>query len=233
MAKKVMVVDDDSGQHILMQQLFEGAGYQLRGAKDGREALAMFDREKPDIVLLDVMMPLMDGYELCSLIREKDKNVPIIFLTAKGDIVDKRMGFRAGGDDYAVKPFSSEELLLRVEAQLRRNGDTKGAEDSDSEEQVVEYENLVIKLDQYKVYLGGEEVALSAKEFEVLALLATHPGRVYTRAQVFEHIWGPTADPDQSSITMFVHKIREKLDDNSVHPRFIQTVWRVGYRFAS
>lgn len=234
MPRKVMIVDDDQGQHVLMRRLFEDAGYEFCEAFDGREALRAIDEEDPDIILLDVMMPYMDGYELCSAIREAGLQTPIIFLTAKGDIVDKRMGFRAGGDDYAVKPFNSEELLLRVEAQLRRSGDAKeGQSDPVPSDNRIVFDELTILLDQYKVLLAGEEVPLSAKEFEVLVLLASHPGRVFTRAQIYEHLWGYTPDPDQNSITMFMHKIREKLKDNSVHPKYIQTVWRVGYRFSS
>ena len=194
---KVMLIDDDCGVHTLIKRILEDAGYSYCGAYGGEEGLEMLSTEHPDLLLLDVMMPGMNGFDVCKSIREKGRRIPVVFLSAKGDIVDKSIGFKAGGDDYVVKPFSSEELLLRIEAHLR-----------------------------------GKKIDLTAKEFEILALLASNPGQAFTRGQIYEHIWGRDSNVDESSITVFMRKIREKIEDNPSQPKYLLTVWRVGYKFA-
>ena len=230
--KKIMLIDDDKAVHVLMRRLFEDEGYVFCSAYGAEEGLAALAEEKPDLLLLDVMMPVMDGYEVCRRIREQGRRVPIIFLTAKGDIVDKRTGFRAGGDDYVVKPFNSEELLLRVEAMLRRRADELTHVKAVSRDGSSRIGDLEIFYNRYEAFVRGQKVDLTGKEFEILALLAQNPGQVFTRAQIFEHIWGRDVPVDESSITVFMHKIRDKIEDSPSKPKYILTVWRVGYKFA-
>ena len=154
------------------------------------------------------------------------------YLSAKGDIVDKSIGFKAGGDDYVVKPFSFEELLLRIEAHLRRHKADLTYAKATQREGSNKTGNLEIFFNRYEVYLRGKKVDLTAKEFEILALLASNPGQAFTRGQIYEHIWGRDSSVDESSITVFMRKIREKIEDNPSQPKYLLTVWRVGYKFA-
>ena len=161
-------------------------------------------------------------------------------MPAKSDIVDKSIGFRTGADDYVTKPFFADELLLRIEAHVRRHRDNlehARVVDATQEEGPIKrlpccVGDLEILFDQYEVRLRGEVVSLTAKEFEILALLAENPGEVYTRRRIYEHLWGPAAEVDENSITVFMRKIREKIEDNPSQPRYLQTVWRVGYKLA-
>lgn len=229
---KVMLIDDDCGVHTLIKRILEDAGYSYCGAYGGEEGLEMLSTEHPDLLLLDVMMPGMNGFDVCKSIREKGRRIPVVFLSAKGDIVDKSIGFKAGGDDYVVKPFSSEELLLRIEAHLRRHKANLAYAKATQREGSSKTGNLEIFFNRYEVYLRGKKIDLTAKEFEILALLASNPGQAFTRGQIYEHIWGHDSNVDESSITVFMRKIREKIEDNPSQPKYLLTVWRVGYKFA-
>lgn len=229
---KIMLIDDDDSIHKLIKRIIEEAGYAFCAAHGGEEGLEVLSQEKPDLLLLDVMMPKMNGFEVCSRMRESGRRIPLIFLSAKGDIVDKSIGFKAGGDDYVVKPFSSEELLLRIEAHLRRHREDLAFAKAVSREGSNTTGDLEIFFNQYEVLLRGEPLDMTAKEFEILALLAANPGQVFTRSQIFEHIWGRESDVDENSITVFIRKIREKIEDNPSQPKYLLTVWRVGYKFA-
>lgn len=229
---KIMLIDDDKSVHVLMRRIVEDAGYRYCAACNGEEGIKMLTDEHPDLLLLDVMMPGMNGFDVCTKIRAQGRRIPIIFLSAKGDIVDKSIGFKAGGDDYVVKPFSPDELLLRIEAHLRRHkSDLKFAK-AVNREGCNKTGELEIFFNQYEVRLRGEPVELTAKEFEILALLASSPGQVFTRKQIYEHIWGSDSGVDENSITVFMRKIREKIEDNPSQPKYLLTVWRVGYKFA-
>lgn len=229
---KVMLIDDDKGVHVLMRRIIEDAGYRYCAAYDGESGLKMLASEHPDLLLLDVMMPGMNGFDVCTKIREQGRRIPVIFLSAKGDIVDKSIGFKAGGDDYVVKPFSPDELLLRIEAHLRRHKSDLAFAKAVSREGSNKTGDLEIFFNRYEVRLRGEPVDLTAKEFEILALLASSPGQVFTRNQIYEHIWGRDSSVDENSITVFMRKIREKIEDNPSQPKYLLTVWRVGYKFA-
>ena len=229
---KVMLIDDDKGVHVLMRRIIEDAGYRYCAAYDGESGLKMLASEHPDLLLLDVMMPGMNGFDVCTKLREQGRRIPIIFLSAKGDIVDKSIGFKAGGDDYVVKPFSPDELLLRIEAHLRRHKSDLAFAKAVSREGSNKTGDLEIFFNRYEVRLRGEPVDLTAKEFEILALLASSPGQVFTRNQIYEHIWGRDSSVDENSITVFMRKIREKIEDNPSQPKYLLTVWRVGYKFA-
>ena len=229
---KIMLIDDDESLHVLVKRLMDDAGYAFCSAYGGEEGLRALAAEKPDLLLLDVMMPGMNGFDVCRQMREAGRRIPVVFLSAKGDIVDKSIGFKAGGDDYVVKPFSSDELMLRIEAHLRRHRDDLAFAKAVTRGGSNKVGDLEILFNQYEVRLRGQVVDLTAKEFEILALLAANPGQVLTRAQIYEHIWGEGSEVDESSITVFMRKIREKVEDNPSQPKYLLTVWRVGYKFA-
>ena len=191
---------------------------------------SMLEKERPDLLILDVMLPGINGFDLCREIREARYQMPIIFLSAKGDIVDKSIGFRAGADDYLVKPFAPQELSLRVEALFRRF--RKETEENCLERKdVARFGELEIFFNRYEARIQVKKVDLTSKEFEILAYMASHPGQVFTRQQILEHIWGKENENDINTITVFIRKIREKIEPNPAKPRYIQTVWRVGYKF--
>ncbi len=227
---KVMLIDDDESMRLLIGQLVEREGHEFCCASNGVDGLEMLRRERPDLLILDVMLPDINGFELCQTIRSEGRRVPIMFLTAKGDIVDKSIGFKAGADDYLVKPFHNEELVLRMNARLRRRGDLgpKSARTAAS----YRVGDLEIFFGKYDVRLRGKQVALSSREIELLELLASDPGSVFTRDQIMEHVWGDKDGADPSSITVFARKIREKIEDDPSKPRYLITVWRVGYKLA-
>lgn len=230
---KVMLIDDEESMHIAIKKMLECGGYRYCGATDGEAGLAMLDEEKPDLLLLDVMLPGLNGFDLCTRIRAQGRRIPIIFLSAKTDIVDKSVGFKAGGDDYVTKPFDSTELLLRIEANIRRHKDTLEYAKCSKRDGVTRIGDLEIRFDEYQAFVGGRPANLTTKEFEVVALLATHPGKVFTHGQIQEYLWGEgQSDAKTNSITVFVRKIRKKIEENPSEPRYILTVQRVGYNMA-
>ena len=231
---KVMLIDDEKSLHMAIEKLLTKSGYEYCGATDAESGLEMLATEKPDLLLLDVMLPGMNGFDLCSRIRAEGRRIPIIFLSAKNDIVDKSIGFRAGGDDYVTKPFDSTELLLRIEANIRRHKDTIDFARCRNREGVARIGELEVRFGEYEVRVKGKPVALTTKEFEIVAFLAAHPGKVFTRSQIQEYIWGES-DADckpTNNITVFVRKIREKIEENPSEPKYLLTVQRVGYKMA-
>lgn len=231
---KIMLIDDDESLQILIEQIVSRDGYEFCCASNGEEGLAMLRAERPDFLILDVMLPDINGFEICERIREEGRKVPILFLSAKGDIVDKSIGFKAGADDYLVKPFQAEELLLRIKAHLRRRRRSEDNDSSNVEKKRDFYQvgDLEIHFGKYEVLLGGEPVYLSSREFEVLELLASEPGSVFTRDQILSHVWGDKDVADPNSVTVFVRKIREKIEADPSKPQYLITVWRVGYKLA-
>ena len=230
--EKIMLVDDDPSLQLALAHVVQDEGYAFCHASNGREGLEMLDREKPDLLLLDVMMPGMNGYDVCAKMREQGRRIPVIFLTAKGDIVDKGIGFKAGADDYLVKPFDNSELLMRIEAHLRRHRDDLAFARATARGGSSRVGDLEIRFSGYEALKGGRAVELTSKEFEILALLAANPDKVYTRQQIYSHIWGDDTPMDENSITVFIHRIREKIEDNPSKPKYLLTVWGVGYKFA-
>ncbi|MBR5474237.1 MAG: response regulator transcription factor [Lachnospiraceae bacterium] len=227
---KIMLIDDDENISLTVKHLMEKDGYEFCCASDGTQVFSMLETEKPDLLILDVMLPGINGFDLCREIREARYQMPIIFLSAKGDIVDKSIGFKAGADDYLSKPFVPQELSLRVEALLRRV-QTVAEESPLARKDVGRFGELEIFFNRYEARIQGKKVDLTSKEFEILAYMAAHPGQVFTRQQILEHIWGKEKDNDINTITVFIRKIREKIEPNPAKPRYIQTVWRVGYKF--
>ena len=226
---RVLAVDDEPGIRLLLKTLLEQAGHECACAESGAEALELFGGERPDLVVLDVMMPRLDGFETCRRIRALDQDVPVLFLSAKGDIVDKRIGFSNGGDDYLVKPFDEEELLMRVEALLRRaaRSQTRGPE-APQRFSLGEFSFDALR---HQVLLRGGAIALTPKEFQLLFCLASHRGQVLSKDELIEEVWGPEYLDDAISIAAYVRKLREKIEDNPAKPAHLKTVWGVGYVF--
>lgn len=231
---KVMLIDDEDNLQQAIEQLLTANGYAYVGAKNAEEGMEVLAREKPDLLLLDVMLPGTNGFDLCACIRQEGRRIPIIFLSAKCDIVDKSIGFRAGGDDYVTKPFDSTELLLRIEANIRRHKDTIDFARSHNREGVARIGDLEVRFGEYEVRVKGKPVQLTTKEFEIVAFLAAHPGKVFTRGQIQEYIWGESDEgcKPTNNITVFVRKIREKIEENPSEPKYLLTVQRVGYKMA-
>lgn len=231
---KVMLIDDDESLQVLIGQIVERDGYEYCCAANGEDGLAMLRTERPDFLILDVMLPDTNGFEICEIIREEGRKVPVMFLSAKGDIVDKSVGFKAGADDYLVKPFQPEELSLRIKAHLRRRSKTADDEAASAPKKRKSYQvgDLELLFGKYEARLKGKPVSFSSREFELLELLASDPGSVFTRDQIMEHVWGDKDATDPNSVTVFVRKIREKIEEDPSKPRYLITVWRVGYKIA-
>lgn len=228
---KIMLADDDESIRMTVKHMIEKDGYEFCYASDGEETLRIVESESPDLLILDVMMPVMNGFDVCAALRKKRCKIPIIFLSAKGDIVDKTIGFKHGGDDYLVKPFSYIELSLRIEALLRRYYFIPNEASYEKQNGSVKFDELEIFYNRYEVRLRNKKVNLTSKEFEILAFLSSYPGQVFTRQQILEQIWGKDTVSDINSITVFMRKIREKIEDDPAKPKYLLTVWRVGYKF--
>ncbi|HJF65722.1 MAG TPA: response regulator transcription factor [Slackia equolifaciens] len=229
---KVMLIDDDAALHAVIARVLERGGYSFCGAMDGESGMAMMAQEDPDLLILDVMLPDANGFDLCARLRAEGSLIPVIFLSGKTDIVDKTIGFRAGGDDYITKPFDPAELVLRIEACMRRALRDFEAAQVGRQTGTVQVGDLEICLDDYCVYANGTQVHLTAKEFEIVALLAGSPGKVFTVAQIQEGLWGAgETDSKSNSITVMVRKIRKKIEENPSEPRYLLTVQGVGYKF--
>ena len=224
--EKILVVDDDKNICELLRLYLEKEGFHVTLAYDGAAALKEFERLHPDMVLLDVMMPGMDGWEVCRRIRQNNKT-PIIMLTAKGETYDKVLGLELGADDYIVKPFETKEVTARIKAVLRRCA--AGSAEKPAEG-VVEFDNLRLDMNSYELKVKGKVVEAPPKELELLYCLASHPNRVYTRDQLLDEVWGFEYYGDSRTIDVHVKRLREKLAGASDKWE-LKTVWGVGYKF--
>ena len=222
---KVLVADDDKNICELLRLYLVKEGFQVVLAGDGEEALARFSAENPDIILLDVMMPRLDGWQVCREIRKKSE-CPIIMITAKGETFDKVLGLELGADDYVVKPFETKEIVARIKAVLRRTG--KSAAENDIKE--VSYDKLVVNMTKYELKVDGKVVDTPPKELELLYHLASNPNRVYTRDQLLDEVWGFEYYGDSRTVDVHVKRLREKLEGVS-DKWSLKTVWGVGYKF--
>lgn len=221
---KVLIVDDDIHISELIKLYFEKDGFSTVSANNGKEAVELFKSEAPSIVILDVMMPEMDGWQVCREIR-RVSNIPIIMLTAKGETFDKVLGLELGADDYMVKPFEPKELIARVKAVLRRS-DTK---ETSAEKEIV-FPNLTINLSNYELKINGNIVEIPPKELELLYFLASNPNRVFTREQLLEEVWGFDYFGDSRTVDVHIKRLREKLENVEANWQ-LKTVWGVGYKF--
>ena len=225
MAISVLIVEDDRNIQELLQLYLEKEGYAVTVASDGGQGLAKFRAIKPDLVLLDVMMPVMDGWAVCKAIRA-DSQTPIIMLTAKGETDDKVTGLKSGADDYVTKPFEMKELLARIEAVLRRTGSAPVEESA----RRLSFDKMTIDMDAFELILDGKKVDAPPKEMELLFYLASSPNRVYTRNQLLDEVWGFDYFGDSRTVDVHVKRLREKLEGVSEKWN-LKTVWGVGYKF--
>ena len=230
--QKILIVDDDNVIAELISLYLTKECFETRIVNDGEEALKCFSEFHPDLLLLDLMLPGMDGYMVCREIRKTSK-VPIIMLSAKGEVFDKVLGLELGADDYMIKPFDSKELVARVKAVLRRTfvprEETPHLSDRRPGEQVVEYPDLVVNLTNYSVLHQGHSLDMPPKELELLYFLAASPGQVFTREQLLDHIWGYEYPGDTRTVDVHIKRIREKLAPNDHWA--LSTVWGIGYKF--
>jgi DNA-binding response OmpR family regulator len=224
----VLVVDDEPTIVEVVARYMERAGYETYQAADGPEALRLAELHHPDLVVLDLMLPGIDGIEVMRRLHDRPGDpVAVVLLTARGEESDRLVGLRRGADDYVVKPFSPAELVARVDAVMRRIS-RPGEEDEG--EPPIEHGPLRVEPATRRVYLDGNELSLTQREFDLLAYLAAHPGRVYSRDQLMEAVWDYPFFTDTSTVTVHVRRLRSKLGDDPAEPRFIETVWGVGYR---
>ena len=224
---RILLVDDEQAVQTLLTYPLRKEGYEVVGAMDGQEALDRFGEERFDLVVLDIMLPKLDGIEVCRRLRTRSQ-VPIIMLTAKGDELDKVAGLEMGADDYITKPFSVREFRSRVKAALRR-GNMTGQAQTPTEPIVAGA--LEMDFERRSVALGGKQVQLTYVEFEILATLASSPGRVFTRETLLEHIWGDSTYRDPRTVDVHIRHLREKLESDPKQPEYLFTVRGVGYRF--
>ena len=225
---KILVVDDEPNIREVVDLYMRREGHAVVSAADGKEALELYGRHRPDLVILDLILPKLGGLEVCRRIQS-ERRVPLIMLTAKGEEEDRSLGLSAGADDYVVKPFRPRELVARVAALLRKSeGRASGAQ-----ERVLEFDGLRIDPNTRQVVVRGTPVTMTAREFELLYHLASRPGTAFTRDQLMEELWHHKFAAEPSMVIMHVRRLREKIEADPDQPRFLQTVWGVGYQFAT
>ena len=223
MARNILVVEDDRNISDLIRMYMEKEGFEVRSVYDGGKAVEEFEKQAPDLVLLDIMLPVMDGWTVCAKIRETSQ-VPIIMLTAKSEVNDRITGLEMGADDYIVKPFEMKELMARINAVLRRS------EIPDDTKKKLTFDKLVINLDSYELIVDGKKVDTPPKELELLYHLASTPNRVYTRNQLLDEVWGFDYFGDSRTVDVHIKRLREKVENVS-DQWALKTVWGVGYKF--
>ena len=224
-AQKIMICDDQIMIHETLGMYLENEGYEHVSAMDGEEALQKFETEKPDLIILDIMMPKLSGMDVCRKLREKSR-VPIIMLTAKGEEIDRILGLELGADDYIVKPFSPREVVARIKAVLRRTTEQQQSHDDGC----VTHQELTIDIKSYTVTLRGKNIICTPKEIEILYMLASNPGQVFTREQLLNRVWGYDFAGETRTVDTHIKRIRAKLDNTGLNWS-IKTIYGVGYKF--
>ena len=229
--KHIFIVDDDIHIGNMLEEVLQREGYKVSRAYSGTEALLVLSTQTPDLILLDLMLPGIDGYQVCREIRTQS-NVPIIMLSAKGEVFDKVLGLELGADDYMIKPFDSKELVARVKAVLRRYQppvQTPASSVTEQHGNFVEYPDLIVNLTNYSVIYNGHSIELPPKELELLYFLASSPNQVFTREQLLDHIWGYEYIGDTRTVDVHIKRLREKIKGNDKWA--LTTVWGIGYKF--
>lgn len=228
--EKLLIVEDDAAIQRMISDYFRHAGYEVITAGDGEAGARMAISDRPTAMILDLMLPKLDGLSVCRLVRERNSSLPIIMLTAKDDVVDKVVGLEMGADDYLTKPFSLRELEARLKTVLRRTRNRPNDADEGDQAPIIRG-NLRIDPARREVTIGGKAVELTPKEFELLSLFATHPGRVYSRKYLLENIWDYTYSGYDRTIDSHINRLRAKIEENPDEPKMVMTVWGVGYKF--
>lgn len=232
MAKyKILVVDDEKEIRDAVEIYLRGENHIILKAEDGIEALEVFNVEKPHLVILDIMMPKLDGMRTCLKIREKS-NVPIIMLSAKGEDSDKVLGLNLGADDYVTKPFNHLELVARVKSQLRRydNPIIAKQREKEIEGEILVIRDLVINKETKSITVRGKEIKVTATEYKILLLLASNPGRIFSIQEIYERVWDEPFYNSENTVTVHVRRIREKIEINPKEPEYLKVVWGIGYK---
>lgn len=224
----ILIVDDEKEIRKLIQIYLKNEGYNTILAENGEEALKILENNDIHLIVLDIMMPKMDGIEACLKIRE-DRNMPIIMLSAKSEDMDKILGLTTGADDYVTKPFNPLELVARIKSQLRRY--TKLNNIDPMNKSIIEIDGLIINIDTHEIKVDGKEVKLTPREFDILELLARNKGIVFSIEKIYETVWKEDFYDSNNTVMVHIRKIREKIEENSRNPRYIKTVWGVGYKF--
>ncbi len=223
MKKTILIIDDDKKLNNLLSDYFSKFGFNVTTVIHPEDGLKILKRRLPDIIILDIMLPAMDGFEVCKEIR-KAYSVPIIMLTARGEVTDRIVGLELGADDYLPKPFEPRELLARIQSVLRRSSE-------DSKSEIIKCGKLIVDMKKHSVLLDGEDVDLTTMEFKILSLFVKNPGRVFTRNQIMDSIRGIEWDAFDRSIDVLISRLRRKLKDDSRKPSFLKTIWGTGYKF--
>ena len=225
---KVLIVEDEDAIAEIERDYLELSGFDVTLASDGKEGLDIALKEDFDIIILDIMLPGMDGFDICKEIR-KEKDIPIIMVSAKKEDIDKIRGLGIGADDYMTKPFSPSELVARVKAHLARY--ERLLTNNKPENEIIEISGIKIDKTARRVFVNGEEKSFTTKEFDLLTFLAEHPNHVYTKEELFREIWDMDSIGDIATVTVHIKKIREKIEADTSNPQYIETIWGVGYRF--
>ncbi|MCG8607201.1 response regulator transcription factor [bacterium] len=228
----ILIIEDDPQIAELIEIHLTDLGYRLIKASDGLQGLQKFEEQEYALIILDLMLPKLDGLEVCKRIREVNKYTPILMLTSKSEELDKVLGLELGADDYITKPFSIRELIARVKAIFRRINANKEQVEDRAEEHEIVYGDLAIHLEKRKVLLNDQPVELTAKEFDLLVRFAQNPGRPYSRQELLDLVWGYQFDGYDHTVNSHINRLRRKIEPDPANPRFIKTVWGVGYSFA-
>lgn len=226
--RRILVVDDDPKILKALEQALTKEGYDVRRAADGEEALKAAKEVSPDLIILDIMLPRLDGFEVCAKLRAVS-NVPVLILSARGEEMDKVVGFNVGADDYLTKPFRLSELVLRVRAILRRAANSPA--DPTAEGRPIRFREMEINRATRTVQVRGRRVELTPKEFDLLWLLASHPGNVFSREAILQRVWHSDYNGDEAALTVCVRRLREKVEEDPGSPEYIKTIWGIGYKF--
>jgi len=229
MSKLILIVEDENAIAELEKDYLELSGFDVEIACDGEECLEKMEKITPDLIILDLMLPGVDGFEVCKRVRKKT-SIPIIMVTAKKDDIDKIRGLGLGADDYMTKPFSPSELVARVKAHLARYERLTNINVKEKNK-IIEIRGLKIDLTARRLWVNGEEKAFTTKEFDILSFLASNPNQVFTKEQLFKEVWALDSIGDIATVTVHIKKIREKIEYETSHPQYIETIWGVGYRF--
>ncbi|MEE6145470.1 response regulator transcription factor [Bacillus cereus] len=226
---RILIADDDKEIRNLLKIYLERELYMVDTAINGEEALHLFNQNNYNLVILDLMMPKIDGIEVCKKLRDKT-NIPILMLTAKDHEVDKILGLSIGADDYITKPFSIHEVIARVKALMRRFL-VLGSNNTAQEKTTLSFKGLTINLNTYTVHTNKEEISLTGKELELLKFFTSNPGQVFTKTQLFRNVWDDNYIEDDNTVMVHIRKLRKKIEIDPSNPKFIQTIWGIGYKF--